>query len=212
MNTKRILKLEGLFSLIGSIGLITWWFSMPLFLPIADAADNFQNLVLDPQWVPLNLLGLISVILLLIGFPGFYLKYYDRYNAMGFIGLILACTGLILYACIQYYETLLWPAAARIYPDLLKTGGALVSGDPLVTAGLIISGIILGTGYILFGISALRSRAYPRSSIWFLMVGAPLFGMGVLFPLRTIGLILFCAGTLWLAIDLRKDRIEKRNK
>jgi hypothetical protein len=204
MNIVKIIKIEGFLSLIGSIALFAWWFAMPLFLPLADAEENFQNLVLDPQWITLNLIGLMAVIFLVLGFPGFYLKSFEKSRSPGFIGLIVTCSGLILYACIQYYETLLWPAAARVYPELLETGGILLSGDPGIVTGLIASGVLLSAGYILFGISALRSRVYPRLAVWFLMFGAPLFGMGILFPLRTVGLILFCAGTIWLALELRK--------
>jgi hypothetical protein len=205
IKPRTIIKLEGLLSLAGSVGLLAWWFAMPLFLPLADAGDNFRNLVLDPQWTVLNLIGLIAVIFLALGFPGFYLKQYDKHRSLGLIGLLLACTGLILYAGIQYYETLLWPAAARVNPELVDTGGALLSGDPGIVAGLIASGLFLGAGYILFGISALRSKVYPRLPLWFIMIGAPLFGMGVLFPVRTLGLIGFCAGTIWLAIYIRKE-------
>lgn len=111
MKTKKILKLEGLLSLTGSIALFTWWFAMPLFLPVADAGDNFQNLILDPQWTAVNLIG----------------------------------------------------------------------------------------------ITALRNRIFHRVPLWFLIVGAPLFGMGILYPLRTLGLVLFCAGTIWLSLGLRKE-------
>ena len=87
----------------------------------------------------------------------------------------------------------------------MENGGVLLNGDPGIVAGLLGSGILLGAGYILFGISALRSKIFPRIPLWLLILGAPLFGMGVLFPLRTLGLVLFCAGTIWLALELRKD-------
>ena len=205
MNTQKIVKLEGLLSLIGSICLFVWWFAMPLFIPVAEAEENFQNLVLDPQWTAVNLIGLIAVILLALGFPGFYLKDYAKHRAIGFSGLMLACTGLILYACIQYYETLLWPAAARVHPELVETGGVLLTGDPGIMAGFLASGILLGAGYILFGISALRSRTFSRVPLWFLIAGAPLFGMGMVYPVRTLGLVLFCAGTIWLSAILRRE-------
>lgn len=96
MDIYKIIKTEGLLSLLGSIALFVWWFAMPLFLPLADAENNFQNLVLDPQWLALNLIGLIAVILLVLGFPGFYLKHHQKLKSSGFISLLLACTGLIL--------------------------------------------------------------------------------------------------------------------
>ena len=178
---------------------------MPVFLPISNATDNFKNLILDSHWFSINIIGLISTIFLTLGFPGFYLNKYEKFNKMGFIGVILASTGLILYTSIQYYETLLWPAAAQFNPELLQAKGALVTGDIRVMAGLIFSGAFLGIGYILFGICALKLKAYPKIPVWFLVIGAPVFGNGVAFTIRTVRLLLFCIGTIWLANILKKS-------
>ena len=204
MKTKSLIKIEGLFSLVGGIGILIWWIMMPVFLPVADAANNFKNLILDNNWVVINIIGLVSLLFLTLGFPGFYLKSYEKFNKLGFIGLILASTGLILYTCIQYYETLIWPAAAQINPELVQAKGALVSGDSIVLAGLIISGAFLGIGYILFGIFAIQTKSYSRIPLWFLIIGAPVFGNGIIFPIRTVGILLYCVGTIWLANIIRK--------
>jgi len=205
MRTEKIVRTTALLSLLGAIGLLVWWFSMPVFLPVSLSATHFQNLILDQDWTPVNLVGLIATLLVTLGFPGFYLAKHEKLGRAGFPGLVLAATGLILFTSIQYYETLLWPAAARVNPDLLQVQGALVSGDTGVLAGLLVSGILLGIGYILFGIAALKARAFPRLPNWFLLVGAPVFGNGIVFPVRTLGLILFCTGTLWWAIWIRKN-------
>lgn len=205
MTITRIIKTEALLSIIGAIGLLIWWFLMPIFLPIADSSDNFKNLILDNNWLPINIIGLISTLLLTLGFPGFYLKNHEKFNKLGFYGLIIASIGLILFTSIQYYETLLWPAAAKINPELLQVKGALVSGDLGVVVGLISSGAFLGIGYILFGISALKTNSYPKIPLWFLIIGAPVFGNGIAFPIRTVGLLLFCFGTIWLSRSIQKD-------
>jgi len=202
---KRIVKIESLFSIIGGAGLMIWWVSMPIFLPINDSFENFNNLILDNNWLPLNIIGLISTLLLTLGFPGFYLRHHEKFNNPGFIGLIIASAGLVLFTSIQYYETLLWPAAVQINPELLQAEGALVSGDLRVVAGLITSGALLGIGYIIFGISALLTKAFPKIPVWFMIIGAPVFGNGIVFPIRTAGLISFCVGTIWLANSIRKS-------
>ena len=178
---------------------------MPVFLPVADAADNFQNLILDKEWIMVNLIGLIGVIFLVLGLPGLYIPVVDKIYKLGFIGMIVAIIGLVLYAGIQYYETLLWPAAAHLHPELLAVDGALVSGNNAVVAGLVTSGAILGIGYILFGISLLKTKAFHKLPVWFLIVGRLVFGYGIVFPLRTSGLILVVAGTIWLAVKLLKN-------
>ena len=205
MNINQIVRIEGMLSIIGAAGLLLWWFLMPVFLPIIDASDHFQNLILNHNWVWINLIGLMSTLLLTIGFPGFYLKNRENFNNLGFYAVIITSIGLILFTCIQYYETLLWPAAAKINPELLQVDGALVSGDQGVAIGLIGSGAFLGIGYMLFGISALRIKSYPKIPLWFLMIGALVFGNGIVFTLRTVGLLLFCIGTIWLSSSIRKN-------
>jgi hypothetical protein len=177
---------------------------MPIFLPVTDAAEHFQEMVLDPAWIPVNLVGLISVILITLGFPSFWLKYHEKLKGPGTAGLVISSAGLVLFTAIQYYETLIWPAAAGVAPDLVGADGELVSGNPAVVAGLLASGILLGTGYILFGVSLLKARVFPKLPVWFLLIGAPVFGNAILFPLRTIGLVLFCTGTIWLSLKIRK--------
>lgn len=191
--------------MMGATGLLIWWFLIPVFLPVADAADHFENLILDDNWIWVNMIGLIATLFLTLGFPGFYLKHHEKFNKLGFYGLMLAITGLILFTGIQYYETLLWPAAAKITPALLQANGALVSGDVVVVAGLITSGVFLGAGYILFGIAALRTHSYPKIPLWFLIFGAPVFANGIVFPIRTIGLLFLCIGTIWLARSIYKE-------
>lgn len=204
MSTEKIIKTTTLFSLLGAIGLLIWWCSMPVFLPLAGSANNFQQLILDRDWIFVNLIGLVATVMLTVGFPGFYLAKHEALGRLGFIGLIIASTGLILFTGIQYYETLLWPAAARVHPELVQVQGELVSGNSGVLAGLLVSGIFLGLGYILFGISVLKARAFKKFPAWFLLVGAPVFGNGIVLPVRTLGLLLFCTGTISLAIQVRK--------
>jgi len=200
-----MIKIESLLSIIGGAGLLIWWFLMPVVLPVSEASENFQYLVLDNNWVPVNMIGLMSTMLLTLGFPGFYLKYHDKFNNIGFAGLLIASAGLVLFTGIQYYETLLWPAAAQVNPELLQVHGALVSGNAGVVAGLVTSGVLLGIGYFIFGIAALQMKACPKIPVWFLIIGAPLFGNGIVFPVRTIGLLLFCVGTIWLANSIRTE-------
>ena len=175
-----------------------------MLLPVADAADNFQELILDADWRGLNLLGLVSCLLLCLGLPGKYIVRYEHFRQSGFTGILLACTGLILFTAIQYYETFLWPAGAAVHPEMLAAHGTLVSGNTFVAGGLLVSGLILGIGFILFGVAALRTKMYPRVPVWFLMSGALLFGNGILFPVRTIGLLLFCSGIVWISWHFRK--------
>jgi hypothetical protein len=205
MKTQNLVWILLTLNIAGSVGLLIWWFLFPIALPVRDASDNFQHLILDADWTTLNLLGLLSCLLLCLGLPGIFIAHSKYFKISGFVGLLLACTGLVLFTAIQYYETFLWPAAAQIDPELLTAKGALVSGDPNVVWGLLISGIILAAGYVIFGLAALRTGKYPALAIWLMMTGSVIFGNGVIFPIRTAGLLLFAGSTLYLSIRLRTN-------
>lgn len=191
-------------NILGSIGLMIWWILFPVLLPIGEAADSFQTLILDSNWVGVNLIGLIACFLLTIGFPSIYLVFRKEFKFYGFIGMLMASAGLIQFTAIQYYETFIWPAAAAVNPELLETSGPLVSGDPALFISLMVSGALLGIGYLLFGISAIKTGKYKQAALWLFMIGAIVFGNGIAFPIRTVGLILFCTGTIWLSINIKK--------
>jgi hypothetical protein len=205
MSEKSLLKIAGFVSIIGGITLLVWWILMPVFLPVSEAAENFKNMILNPAWLPVNLIGLIATLAITLGFPGFYFARFESYGKWGFIGSVMAILGLILYSCIQYYETLIWPAAAIHYPDLVQVGGALVSGNAGVSAGLIISGVILSFGYVLWGIKSLMNHALPKIPAWMFIIGTPLFAVGIVFPVRTVGIILFATATIWSGFHIRRE-------
>lgn len=204
MRTNKQISILLSLNIAGSVGLLIWWCLFPVVLPIGDANDNFQNLILDANWTALNLTGLVSCLLLCLGLPGIFIAHYKRFKILGFAGLLLASAGLVLFTAIQYYETLIWPAAAEVNPEMLQAKGVLVSGHTLVTGGLLVSGFILGIGYILLGADSLRTKRYPSVPIWFLMIGAVVFGNGILFPVRTIGLLFFSSGIIWISARLRR--------
>lgn len=202
MKKESLIRFYGLLNIAGGTILLLWWLSMPLFLPVAEAAESFKNMVMHSGWIPVNIAGLLGVILLSLGFPGLYLGSYEKVGRWGLAAMILALTGLILFTAIQYYETLLWPAAASLNPDMVQLGGVLINGDPAVASGLVVSGIIMGLGYILWAVVSIRNRTYPVWLSILLLIGAPLFANGVVFVLRTAGIMLFCTGTIGTGIFL----------
>ncbi len=111
------------------------------------------------------------------------------------LGILLSQAGLILYTAIQYYETFLWPVAAKTNPALVEIQGPFVFGHWMVAAPLIISGLVLSLGFLFLLFQKLRterSRMWP----WLLFLGVTLFGIGMVIPVRTLGLFLMTAALI----------------
>lgn len=189
--------------------LVLWWIALGVLLPVAEAATHFETMILHSNWVPVNVVGLIGCLLLILTVPVLHCHIQEKRSTLGFAGLIVAEIGLVMFTCIQYYETFLWPVVAQTNPELVSFDGPLVFGAPLVLVPLILSGIFLGAGYILLGIALYIERAVPRYAAILLIAGAVLFGNGVVFPVRTLGLFLFAIATVICGVAILKSNRQK---
>ena len=202
----------------GAVLLILWWFATGILLV---NSSNFADSIMHPAWLPINIPGLLACILICLGLPTLLQtgsvasqvsdveqKYSERSlrwsGRFGRWGLFTSQTGLILFASVQYYETFLWPVAAKYDKKLVESGGKLVFGDILVAAPLLASGLILTLGF-LFLLLYLKRKDGERAWPWTLFAGALLFGSGLIAPVRTLGLLLFAGALIRYAIRARRS-------
>jgi len=71
-----------------------------------------------------------------------------------------------------------------------------------------LSGVPWILGFLLLGIFTFRSSFFPKWAAIVFTVGSVLFGIGMVMPVRTIGVILFCTGMFRLGIVLIKSEAE----
>lgn len=205
MNEEKLLRLSGFACLLTAILLPSWWVSLGLFLPVKETSENFDLIVIHPNWIPVNIIGLLGTIVWAFSLLGLNLYQWKDSRIFGFIGFVLAEVGIILYACIQYYETFIWPVVAQYNPTLVKFDGALVFGDAVILIPLIISGVILAIGHVLLGIDLLRRRVFPSFIVLMLIIGAVVFGNGVVFSIRTVGIVFFTIAMLYIGSKIYKS-------
>ena len=202
----------------GAVLLVLWWFATGILL---YHSRNFADAIMHPAWLPINIPGLLACILICLGLPALLyrgsgtsqdsdreqnkaqssLKWSARFARWG---IFTSQTGLILFASIQYYETFLWPVAAKYDKKLVESGGKLVFGDILVAAPLLASGLILTLGF-LFLLLYLKRNDGEKAWPWTLFAGALLFGSGLIAPVRTLGLLLFAAALLRYGLRARRS-------
>lgn len=185
-----------------------WWLLMGLLLPQAAAKDNFDTIVTHSNWIPINLIGFVAVLMWSLSFFLIFLIKSDKIKTRGIVGFILGEIGIVWYACIQYYETFIWPVVGRQYPEMVKIEGALVFGDTTVLIPLLLSGVFLGLGYILICIDLFKEKIFSKGVIWMLLIGALVFGNGIVIGIRTIGLILFVLAFIKIGFVFIKEAKE----
>lgn len=196
-------KLTGILLVLGSALLLVGWFAIPLASWKALAGGDFLGMVLGTYWVPINVAILISLMLILVGVVGVYIKQSESSGRWGLTGFVLVQVGIASYACIQYYETFLWPVIAERAPELFGVVG-IPLGDPLLRRAFLSTGIPWAMGFAIFGLSTGRSRMFPLWAVVLFSVGALLFGLVPILPVRSLGALLFCAGGIRLGVGVAR--------
>jgi hypothetical protein len=186
--------------LISAIALVVSWVSIPLFMWSHLRDQDFSALVQDPTWVPVNIALLIAAALLLPGITGLFNNLGKGASRGSALALITTQLGIAWYVCIQFYETVLWPPIAKKSPELFEAVGFSAS-DSLVFWQLIASGLVWSLGFTLIAVIIHRRTQRKWTSVG-LGLGAILFGIGIEFLVRTLGLLMFSASLVALSRTL----------
>ena len=153
----------------------------------------------------LHLIGVLSVILALLGLIGLYAVHVHQGGYLGLVGFLLAFTGTALRGAVAFFDGFVVPILAVQAPDLLNNLQSAFPWPAIAVFPLTSACFILG--FLLFGMMLLRAAALPRPGAVFLVLGAPLLGLGPLSApliLPQIGSLLFGAGQIWLGVALWK--------
>ena len=133
MTDKDINRFSGVIHIISGIIFLAWWLSMGLLLPQAEAMENFNVIVTHSNWVPINVIGLIAVMLWSLSFYLQYNSFSKKLSKTGFIGFVSGQIGIIWFACIQYYETFIWPIVGQSHGEFRCGSGR--ANQPPCTPG-----------------------------------------------------------------------------
>lgn len=206
MSQTKLIRMSGILLLVSGILLLVWWILMGVLLPSTTKEIQLVNLVLNKGWLFVNLIGLIGMLLLPLGLVGLYYKQHEKVGIMGLIGFIFAFLGTILYICVQFEETFMWPIIAANFPKLLEAKGPIFTNNIFSTT-YIIMGVLFIVGFILISAVSILKAILPRIASVFLLIGAILFGAGMFIPLviRTIGITLFSISLCWLGFAVFRD-------
>lgn len=185
--------------------LIIWWLLLGLSQITSGAGDSLAKLALMSTWVPINIVGLLSTLLLILGLIGIRTGNSSDLGAFGFLGIVLSITGTALFTALQFNETFVWPLLARNAEELLDIEGPMFT-DPAFYAGYLIMGVLFAVGVVLVAAQSLKRRIFPFVPSVFLLVGALLFAGGMLVPVivRTIGVALLGVSLIWMGFKNRK--------
>jgi hypothetical protein len=156
----------------------------------------------DALWVPVHVVWLVSILLILVGLVGLYVRYADRMGSLGLVAFLVAFFGNALLVAGSFIDAFVLPTLALKLPEVFES-------PPLpISIALALTYVLFLLGYVLLGTLIIRSGVLPRWAGLLLAVGAPLFVVGVdtLQLITLLGAVLFGIGWAWLGYVLVSDR------
>jgi hypothetical protein len=148
---------------------------------ISDAATS-------PSFYAPAVAALGSTVLLLVGLIGLFIRQAGELRTLGLVGFVIGLVGTALAAGGQWTYVFVLPYLAEKAPGLADAS----SGS--VLAGFVLSYLVMGVGWLLFGIATLRTEVFPRWAVILLIVGAIVTVLPL--PSRTLllGIAVACLG------------------
>ena len=206
MKKKLILDIFSISLVISGILLITWWTLLGISQVFSNSGDSLLQLVKSSTWIPINIIGLIATLFLVIGLMRILFEEESSLELSGFLGVILSIFGVVLFTAVQFDETFVWPLLAKHSDNLLEINGPMFTNLSWLSI-YIIMGAFFVLGFILIAIQSLRRNIFPKIPSILMIIGAPIFGSGLLVPLmiRTIGLIFLSISFIWIGFSKLKN-------
>ncbi|MHA2423294.1 MAG: hypothetical protein ACXAEF_00770 [Candidatus Thorarchaeota archaeon] len=206
MTSKNFFRITGFANIISAVFLLLFWFLYAILLPINEVPANYHLLILDPDWLIVNGLGVIGFVLALVGVLGIFFKQFDDISEVGILGFLITFVGQVLYNAGIYYETFIWPVLAASDPTLIDLSTGPIYSNPVFFIMLILAGSLYAFGFLIFGYSTYKTNSFPKWGILLLVIGVVLFTPGF-FPylIRTMGIVVYAIGLIWVGYTLFKQ-------
>jgi len=183
----------GFSNILCALLLFVSWFSIGILMWNEISSQNFSAMVQNPAWIPVNVFYLIATILLIPGIFALYIKQAEKGGTLGLVSFWITILAIVWYTCIQFYETFFWPIIAAESPLLFQAVGFSPSNN-IIFSQLMLSAIPWAVGFILLGMITMKTKVVAKWTVWIFTIGALLFGVGMMFPIRSIGVVLFSYG------------------
>ena len=195
MSPSNLIRWSGLAAVMASVLLL-----------IPDIIDAYRTDELSPRTYLTSgthafqsLLRMIAFVLLLpLGLVGLYARQSEAAGPLGLLSFLVAFAGTVLVAGFGWADTFIAPELATSAPQFLE------AGPP---PGRLLSFLVFGIGWVLFGVTSLLARIYPRPAAILLIIGAVLGTvLSITFIPVPLGGLVFQVGVAWLGFVLFTGR------
>lgn len=156
MTASQIGRISGLSLLIGAVAFVV---HVVLRSWITAGVDP-SVVAIQGLWVPVNVLGVIGAVLVLLGMPAMYARVAGPTGIFGLVGVALIALAWMFFGLfLSLYAALVSPWLADKAPSLVAASAPLPAG---IVVAFVVGLIAWFAGSVLFGIPFIRGRVRPR--------------------------------------------------
>jgi hypothetical protein len=188
-------RLGGIAIILGSVFLTAWAICWSTLLPVHERTRDLSIIILDPHWIWIASLAFPGIILMIFGYTAVYSRLYDKAGISGFIGYIFIIIAYIFQAAKVTWEIFVYPIIVSYAPSLPLFSGKILTQHPQFILFRWLASVTIFIGVILFCITLLRSREFPKSAGILIFCGAVIYAVG---PILNVYLAI--AGVLILSV------------
>ncbi len=206
MTSSRLLRISGFSLQAGAVAFMLHVVLRSVITAGPDAAAFAKH----GAWVPVQVLGVVGAVLVLLGLPGTYARLAAPFGLSGFIGVVLLAAAWMFVALfLSLYSALVLPWLADRAPSLVLASAAPPAAF-VIAFGVALLGWVAGA--VLLAIPFIRKRAEPTwvgyalvaSAVWMVMGNLLIAPSGpapnlALNLLSNLGPVLLLAGVARLA-------------
>ncbi len=156
MTRSQICRISGLSLLIGAVAFVV---HVVLRSWITAGVDP-SVVAVQSLWLPVNVLGVLGAVLVLLGMPGMYARVADSMGLFGVVGVALIAMAWMFFGLfLSLYAALVSPWLATKAPTLVAATAPFPAG---IVVAFAVGLVAWFAGGALFGIPFIRGRLGPH--------------------------------------------------
>jgi hypothetical protein len=195
MKFSTLQRWGGIAIILGSVFLIAWAICWSTLLPVHERARDLSVIILDPHWIWIASLAFPGIILMIFGYTAIYSRIYTNAGISGFIGYIFIIIAYVFQAAKVTWEIFIYPIIVSYAPSIPLFRDKILTQHPQFILFRWMASVTIFIGVILFCITLIRSREFPKSAGILILCGAVIYAVG---PILNVYLAI--AGVLILSI------------
>jgi hypothetical protein len=156
MSGLRIHRIAGLGLLAGAIVFV----AHIVLRSLVTAGVEPVVFAMQGAWVPINALGIIGAVLVLLGLPAMYARLVSSSGLLGLVGVTLVAVAWLFFGVfLSLYAALILPWLAENAPSLVAASATLPPGFVVAFLAGLVAWL---AGTLFLGLPFIRGRVGPR--------------------------------------------------